>query len=269
MRARCTQSLVDSRTGAAGPPRCDARDAPRTRARGEGPRRRRRPRRVGVRRVRGRRRLGAAPTLSAPGGYRARGRGPPVAPGRRRRQVLRAARGLDQALPPLDADHDARMPRHMAIGGPSCGAGRTGSPGRARAPTRRPRRARAGAASAVSDTGPDAGAGASLASRRRSASAGLPFTSPKRRRRRKGLLARRRRRRRSRVPAEEERPRSAAAPAEERRPRPEADPEWDTLGVATKDVLPGTGLGEGPCSGASASRARRAPTRRTSTRRRA
>ena len=46
------------------------------------------------------------------------------------------------------------------------------------------------------------------------------------------------------VPAEE-RPRSAAAPAEARRPRPEADPEWDTLGVATKDVLPGTGLGEG------------------------
>ena len=43
----------------------------------------------------------------------------------------------------------------------------------------------------------------------------------------------------------EERPRSAAAPAEARRPRPEADPEWDTLGVATKDVLPGTGLGEG------------------------
>ena len=43
----------------------------------------------------------------------------------------------------------------------------------------------------------------------------------------------------------EERPRSAAAPAEARRPRPEADPEWDTLGVATKEVVPGTGLGEG------------------------
>ena len=38
---------------------------------------------------------------------------------------------------------------------------------------------------------------------------------------------------------------AAPAPAEARRPRPEADPEWDTLGVATKDVLPGTGLCEG------------------------
>ena len=47
------------------------------------------------------------------------------------------------------------------------------------------------------------------------------------------------------APAEARRPRPAAAPAEARRPRPEADPEWDTLGVATKDVLPGTGLGEG------------------------
>ena len=66
-----------------------------------------------------------------------------------------------------------------------------------------------------------------------------PFTSPKRRRRRKGW-------RTTPAPAPaEERPRSAAAPAEARRPRPEADPEWDTLGVATKDVLPGTGLGEG------------------------
>ena len=81
--------------------------------------------------------LGAAPTLSAPGGYRARGRGPPVAPGRRRRQVLRAARGLDQALPPLDADHDARMPRLIwRSAGRPAGAGRTSSPApRAARPT--------------------------------------------------------------------------------------------------------------------------------------
>jgi len=33
---------------------------------------------------------------------------------------------------------------------------------------------------------------------------------------------------------------AAPAPAEARRPRPEAEPEWDTLGVATKDVVAGT-----------------------------
>ena len=47
------------------------------------------------------------------------------------------------------------------------------------------------------------------------------------------------------APPEARRPQPEAAPTEARRPRPEADPEWDTLGVATKDVLPGTGLGEG------------------------
>ena len=115
--------------------------------------------------------LGAAPTLSAPGGCRARGGGPVVAPGRCRRHVRRAARGLDQALPPLDADHDARVP-HPYGDRRAVLRRRPNEPPAPRAarPTRqRPR----GAASAVS-TPARRRRRRQLASRRRSASAGLP-----------------------------------------------------------------------------------------------
>ena len=194
-------------------PRCDARDAPRTRARGEGPRRRRRPRRVGVRRVRGRRPRRCPNSVSTwrlPSARLATSFGS-------RETSPTSTDVLHAGLIKLFRHSTPIMTRecrdYMAIGGPSCGAGRTSSP----APRARDRRGAPQRGTTLprwrprppsptpAPTPAPAPASPHVAERQRRP----PFTSPKRRRRRKGSAHG------APAPAAPARlPRSAAAPTE-------------------------------------------------------